>query len=86
MLLQKRVLILSKEVLMVIEIEQMLSDPTKLKAEVTKYEQELVALSPKFANFWITSAKALGHHLVTDSVVTKDLLFNAESIAKVWVS
>lgn len=65
-----------------VEIEQMLSDPSKLKAEVTKYEQALVALAPKFANFWITSAKALGHHLVTDSVVTKDLLFNAESIAK----
>lgn len=47
------------------ELEQMLSNPKLLTAQIEEHEKALVTLNPKFANFWIVAGKSLGHHMIT---------------------
>lgn len=67
------------------EIEKLFSDETYLKAEITKIEQSLNGLKvkgiPGLANFYITTAKALGHSLMTEEDKTQHVLGNAIQIS-----
>lgn len=67
------------------EIEKLFSDEAYLKTEVTKIEQALDGLKvkgiPGLANFYITTAKALGHSLMTEEDKTQHVLGNAIQIA-----
>lgn len=67
------------------EIEKLFSDETYLKAEITKIEQALNGLKvkgiPGLANFYITTAKALGHSLMTEEDKTQHVLGNAIQIS-----
>ena len=47
------------------EIEQMLSNPEILKANIAEHEKELIALSPRHAKFWIVGGKSLGYKMIT---------------------
>lgn len=48
-----------------VEIEQMLSNPEILKANIAEHEKELIALSPRHAKFWIVGGKSLGYKMIT---------------------
>lgn len=67
------------------EIEKLFSDETYLKTEITKIEQSLNGLKvegiPGLANFYITTAKALGHSLMTEEDKTQHVLGNAIQIS-----
>jgi len=67
------------------EIEKLFSDESYLKAEITKIEQSLNGLKvkgiPGLANFYITTAKALGHSLMTEEDKTQHVLGNAIQIS-----
>lgn len=67
------------------EIEKLFSDESYLKAEITKIEQSLNGLKvkgiPHLSNFYITTAKALGHSLITEEDKIEHVLVNAIQIA-----
>ena len=65
----------------VAEIEQLVSDPAKRAAEISRLEAKLESISNKETfSFWITKSKDLGYFLATKDVTRSGLLLNANAI------
>ena len=65
------------------DIEQMLADPKKLKAEIAQMEQRLKAY-PREAGFYLAQARALAYYRARGRVTSPSLLLNASNIAHLF--
>lgn len=65
------------------DIEQILADPKKLKAEIAQLEQRLKAY-PREVGFYLAQARALAYYRATGRVTSPNLLLNANNIAHLF--